>query len=361
MQQKRSKILAFLFREWLLELSVVALVATSLWLKRLPVYSWEGVAPILLFFSLFVAAKGIEQSFLFQRIARRMEGGRFLPQKLVLLTFVISLIVSIDVSLVVMLPILFAMRIGDKIALAILMALTAHVGAALTPFGTPQNLFIFSYYHLDVMTFIRTMAPFTAGMGLFFLALSFRVKVKYAEGKNMKLPEVDRLMATVYLLLFGSVVLAIFGVVPVFVAVLPPLFGLLVDQRCLKVDYLLILTFLVFVGLADNVRSIVDVWIEHPHHIFLLTAGLSQIISNVPATLLLEKFTTQWHALLWGSNVGSFGTPIAAMANLIAYRLFLEYEPRTESKRYLVRFMLLGTVSFVLGCVLYLGYMSGWF
>jgi len=361
MQKNKNVIVTFFMKEWLLMISLLALAGTSFWLNRLPVYTLEGVEPIFLFFALFVAAKGIEQSYFFQRLAQHMEGGRFLAPKFVLFSFLLSLIVSIDVSLVVTLPILFAMHIRNKVNLAIVVAMTAHVGAALTPFGTPQNLFLFSFYHLHVMEFIRVIAPFSAGMLLLFFLSSFFIRVEYTAPENDEVPKVNWLMTTVYLLLFGSAVLAVFDVVPVFVAVLPPLFALLFDRKSLRIDYLLLLTFLVFLGLAENVRTIIDVWVTHPEHIFLLSAGLSQIISNVPATLLLEKFTNEWEALLWGSNVGSFGTPIAAMANLIAYRLFLTYEPGSESGRYLLRFTGFSLISLLAGSGLYVGYLEGWF
>ena len=107
MYKNKSIILTFILKEWLLLISLLALGGTSLWLWKLPQYSLAGVEPIFLFFSLFIAAKGIEESFFFQCLARHMEGGRFLAPKFVLLTFLISLVVSIDVSLLVMLPILF--------------------------------------------------------------------------------------------------------------------------------------------------------------------------------------------------------------------------------------------------------------
>jgi len=361
MHESKNAVLTFVLKEWLLLISLLALGGTSLWLWKLPHYSWEGVEPIFLFFALFVAAKGIEQSFFFQCLARHMEGGHFLAPKFVLLTFLISLVVSIDVSLVVMLPILFAMHIRNKINLAILVALTAHVGAALTPFGTPQNLFIFSFFHLNVVEFIRVIAPFSMGLLLLFLAGSFFIRVEYTVPETVEAPKVNWLMTVAYLLLFSSVVLAVFHVVPVFVAVLPPLFALLFDRKSLRIDYLLLLTFLVFLGLAENVRAIIDIWVTHPGHIFLLTAGLSQIISNVPATLLLEKFTGEWEALLWGSNVGSFGTPIAAMANLIAYRLFLSSGSGAQSGRYLLRFTGFSLIALLAGGGLYVGYLEGWF
>ena len=361
MHKSKNVILMFMIKEWLLLISLIALGGTSLWLWNLPHYSMEGVEPIFLFFALFVAAKGIEQSFFFQCLAWHMEGGRFLAQKFVLLTFLISLIVSIDVSLVVILPILFAMNIRNNINLAIVVALTAHVGAALTPFGTPQNLFIFSFYHLNIVEFIRVIAPFSIGLLLLFFAGSFLIKVEYTAPKTSDAPKVNWLMTVIYLLFFGSVVLAVFHVVPIFVAVLPPLFALLFDRKSLRIDYLLLLTFLVFLGLAENVKVIIDTWVTHPEHIFLLTAGLSQFISNVPTTLLLEKFTGEWKALLWGSNVGSFGTPIAAMANLIAYRLFLSSESGAQGGRYLFHFIGFSFIALLAGGGLYVGYLKGWF
>jgi len=347
------KFINFILKEWLLTISIFLLIITSFYLHHIPKYNFEGIKPIFLLFSLFVATKGIENSYLFQYIAKHIENRNFITQKLLLFSFFTSLIFSIDVSLVVTLPILFAMRIKNKINLSILIAMTAHIGAALTPFGTPQNLFLFSFYNLNVLDFIKVIAPFSIVMLLIFFISSFFIKIEIFKYENNELEKINWKMAISYILLFIITIMVLFEILPIYIALLPTLFALIFDRKSLKIDYLLILVFLLFIGLSQNIAKIITIYITHPTHIFLLTAGLSQIISNVPATLLIERFTNEWKAILWGSNVGSFGSPIAAMANLIAYRLFVDYETKNSANKYLLKFTIFNIIILFVGIGLY--------
>jgi Na+/H+ antiporter NhaD/arsenite permease-like protein len=130
--------------------------------------------------------------------------------------------------------------------------------------------------------------------------------------------------------------------------------ALLFDKNALKVDYPLLFTFLLFLGLANELKSVLAHYIEHPTHIFLLSSLLSQLISNVPSTLLLHQFTPEWEALLWGTNVGGFGTPVAALANLITYRIYASHEGKAKSTVFLAQMIFWGFVVYVAGTSLYL-------
>jgi Na+/H+ antiporter NhaD/arsenite permease-like protein len=93
--------------------------------------------------------------------------------------------------------------------------------------------------------------------------------------------------------------------------------------------------------------------LEYSGHTFLLSAVSSQLISNVPTTLLLAKFTTQWQALLWGVNVGGFGSLMGSLANLIAYRFYTTHSSTSSPVRFTIKFMLFGYVAFFIGVGLY--------
>jgi len=93
--------------------------------------------------------------------------------------------------------------------------------------------------------------------------------------------------------------------------------------------------------------------IQHADHIFLFSALASQCISNVPAALLFAKFTSQWQALLWGTNVGGFGSLVGSLANLIAYRIYVRDATREETGRFTLLFVVLGYLCFFLGVGLY--------
>ncbi len=101
-------------------------------------------------------------------------------------------------------------------------------------------------------------------------------------------------------------------------------------------------------------KILLSPWIGiHPKHLFLLCAWSSQILSNVPATVLLVEFTDQWRPLLWGSNVGGFGSLVGSVANLIAYKLYLSHLENHDALRFTLRFLTAGYVAFFLGVGLY--------
>ncbi|BDY12132.1 hypothetical protein HCR_04440 [Hydrogenimonas cancrithermarum] len=343
----------FIVREWLLLASLVGVVATSFYRGAFPLYTPKDVEPIFLLFALFVVVKGIENSNLLLKTATVLERGALLPAKLVIITFLLSMVVTIDVSLVTMLPIVLSLNVRQRENLAILVALTAHVGAALTPFGTPQNLFIYSFYDVDTLRFIETIAPFSIGMLLFFLVVSFFMKATKETSFRRKKRPVEKPMALSYLVLLGIVVLCVLRLLPVGTAVLALVFVLFFDRRSLKVDYGLLLTFLAFLGLTANIKEMIGGMIHHPGHIFILSASMSQFISNVPTTLLLNRFTGEWEALLWGTNVGGFGSLVAALANLITYKLYVAYGDRQRVGIFAKKFVVAGYVAFFVGFLIH--------
>ncbi len=351
-------LLDFFIREWLLIAAAVGLVITSVQLGRAPLYTANEITPIFLLLALFVAVKGIENSGFLVRVGLRLERGGFLPVKLVVITFVLSMVVTIDVSLVTMIPLVLSLNIRQRDRLVILVALTAHVGAALMPFGTPQNLFIFSFYRVDPLGFIREIAPFSFGMLLVFLLTALFTRTTRVTGTPEDSVAVGVRRAGLHGLLLLLVVLCVLRVLHPAFALLAIIYPLLFDRDSLRVDYALLATFLCFIGLAGNIGELISAELRHPHHVFLLSAVLSQFISNVPTTLLLTPFTEEWKALLWGTNVGGFGSLVAAMANLITYKLYAAHRNGNRTAAFTLKFILAGYVAFFIGLGLFFGLKS---
>ncbi len=351
-------LLDFIIREWLLIAAVVGLVATSIQLGRAPRYTIDEITPIFLLSALFIAVKGIENSRLLVRLGQRLERGGFLPVKLVVITFALSMVVTIDVSLVTMIPLVLSLNLRQRDHLVILVALTAHVGAALTPFGTPQNLFIFSFYRIDPLGFILEIAPFSFGMLLVFLLTALFIRTTRVAETTEDGVAVDVRRASLHGLSLLLAVLCVLRVLPPGFALPAILCPLLFDRDSLRVDYALLATFLCFIGLAGNIGELISAGLRHPHHVFLLSAVLSQFISNVPSTLLLTPFTGEWKALLWGANVGGFGSLVAAMANLITYKLYAAHRNGNHAAAFMLKFILAGYIAFLLGLGLFFGLKS---
>jgi len=345
-------LLDFLIQEWLLITAAIGLVITSLPLGRAPVYTTNEITPIFLLAALFIAVKGIENSGFLVRLGLRLERGRLLPVKLVIITFVLSMVMTIDVSLVTMIPLVLSLNIRQRDRLVILVALTAHVGAALLPFGTPQNLFIFSFYRIEPLRFIREIAPLSFSLLLAILLVALFTATTRITKIAMN-TSVDIRRASVHGLLLLLVVLCVLRMLHPAFALLAVVYPLLFDRDSLHIDYALLATFLCFIGLAGNIGELISADLQHPHHVFLLSALFSQFISNVPTTLLLTPFTEEWEALLWGTNVGGFGSLVAAMANLITYKLYAAHRNGGNTAAFTVKFVLAGYVTGFIGLGLY--------
>jgi Na+/H+ antiporter NhaD/arsenite permease-like protein len=135
------------------------------------------------------------------------------------------------------------------------------------------------------------------------------------------------------------VILAVLHTLPLPVVVFIFIFALIFDPESLRIDYALLATIFSLFIVSDYLSDIIKTILPHTH-IFALSTLLSQIISNVPATLLLAKITPHWEALLWGVNAGGFGLLIGSLANLIAYRFYVRTFPQERSS-FALRFSLL--------------------
>ena len=358
--QPYDTLLYFAFRQRLLLAAVVGLLVTSLYLGSVPVYTTAEIAPIYMLFMLFVAVKGMENSGFISQLGQSLGSRKYLPARLVVITFGLSVVMTIDVVLVALIPLILSLNIKQRDHLVILVALTAHAGAALMPFGTPQNLFIFSFYNVDTFAFIKTMAPFSFVMLAVFLLYALLMKTTPASQSSAGRALVNGRRAFIYTVLLLWVVLCVLRVLPPALAILAIVYPLLFNRESLHVDYALLATFLCFIGLAGNLADIIGATLEHPHHVFIFSSVMSQFMSNVPTTLLLSNFTDQWKALVWGVNVGGYGSLVAAMANLITYKLYATHSQANDTVAFTIKFVLAGYVVFIIAMGLYFGIYLVW-
>ena len=214
-----------------------------------------------------------------------------------------------------------------------------------TPFGNPQNFYLYSYYAIPTGEFFAIMAlPFAAAF-LMILGVCLFVKPEPAvlQGVPKKTPCVWR--SVVYALLFALSLLIVFRVFPYYWGLLAVVVALLaLDFRALlHVDYSLLLTFCAFFIFSGNLARIPAVAETLSAFVAFdpLAVGVlsCQVISNVPTSVLLSKFTENYPALLIAVNAGGLGTPIASLASLITLNTFRRMCPG-ETGRYLIRFLL---------------------
>jgi Na+/H+ antiporter NhaD/arsenite permease-like protein len=236
--------------------------------------------------------------------------------------------------------------------LFVLQNISANLGGMLTPFGNPQNLYLYSEFDINPLEFMKIMVlPFLLAVAMLTVCAFFFPKTKMEMKKSE--PFVFKKGRTaIYLVLFTLTVLMVFSVIPYYIGLAVVFVAILIMDRyaLLRVDYFLLATFFMFFIFAgnmsniDTVRVVLSSLLERSTLIFSTLS--CQVISNVPSAILLSQFTDNYKELLLGVNIGGAGTIIASLASLIT---FAEYS-RTNSGsklRYLGIFTLLNVIFFV--------------
>ncbi|MBP3367953.1 MAG: citrate transporter, partial [Clostridia bacterium] len=230
----------------------------------------------------------------------------------------------------------------------ILQNIAANLGGMLTPFGNPQNLYLYSYFGIGEGEFMLAMLPpFAVAVALITLCCFVMPKTPLTfSGESEKMPKAK---LTVYLALFALSIAVVFRGIPYalgLVVITVALFFL--DREALKrVDYGLLLTFVCFFIFSGNMSRIgsVSALMESllggsAERTLFFSAMSCQAISNVPSAILLSKFAESWKPLLYGVNIGGCGTLISSLASLITFRTFNKHNPG-HAKRYIVMFSVL--------------------
>ena len=270
---------------------------------------------------------------------------------LVYITFIGSMLLANDMALLTFLPLGYYVlsSSGKEKHMAytfILQNIAANLGGMLTPFGNPQNLYIYEKFHIGNAEFIKIMfPPFALSVLLITLCCLFIPKEPLVL-KARDFAPLPKAKTAVYLLLFAFSIALVFRVIPYFVGLaVVPLALLLLDSSALrKVDYGLLFTFasfFIFAGNMARIDAVREFFAFLLEKSTLLTAALScQIISNVPSAILLSQFTQNYPDLLVGVNIGGTGTIIASLASLITYREYASHCPG-KTKKYLGLFSLM--------------------
>ena len=275
-----------------------------------------------------------------KKIVRVFKNARMSILALVYITFIGSMLIANDMALLTFLPlgtyVMTTTGKGKYMAFTFIMQnIAANLGGMLTPFGNPQNLYLYTKFQIPTMEFMGIMAaPFALAILLITLCCILFVKPEPFELKDEKISlPVGRSVA--YLLLFVLAIAIVFRGIPYGVGlVVFPAVLLFMDRKALKmVDYPLLMTFVFFFIFSGNmariegVRSVFSYLLEK--NTLLVSVLSCQVISNVPSAILLSQFTENYKQLLLGVNIGGVGTLIASLASLITFR---EYSKHNKGK-----------------------------
>ena len=274
-----------------------------------------------------------------RRVVILFGNARICILALVYITFIGSMLIANDMALLTFLPlgyfVLSATQKKQYMAFTFIMQnIAANLGGMLTPFGNPQNLYLYTKYQIPTGEFMAIMAPpFVLAILLITACCILFIKSEslHLEGTPIAL---NTPRVALYLILFALSIAIVFRGIPYQIGlVVIPIVLLLVDRKALRmVDYPLLLTFVFFfifsgnMARIDAVRSLFSFLLDKSTLLFSVVS--CQVISNVPSAILLSQFTENYADLLVGVNIGGAGTLIASLASLITFREYIKHEPK---------------------------------
>lgn len=323
-------------------------------------FNWSVLA---LLFSLMLVVSGLKKCGVFDWISewlcRKTSSARGMALALVLLCFFTSMFVTNDVALITFVPftiLTLSMTEQQKRMpyIIVLQTVAANLGSMLTPVGNPQNLYLYSFYEMNPADFFRITVPVTVISFFLLIGLCLFVpKDEIREHKSNYLPRVDKDALALFLILFLVCLGTVFRFYhwSVMFAVVAGICILKNRKLFYEVDYGLLLTFICFFIFTGNLGKME--WIQDTLAGFLegkellLAALSSQVISNVPAAILLSGFTNEAEALVLGTDIGGLGTLVASLASLISYKAYSRY-PGADKKKYMIIFTLLNVILLLL-------------
>lgn len=273
-----------------------------------------------------------------RRVVQLFKTARMSVLALVYITFIGSMLIANDLALLTFLPLgYFVLTTTEKqkyMAFTFIMQnIAANLGGMLTPFGNPQNLYLYTKFNIPSLEFVKIMAiPFTVAVALITLCCIIFVKPEPLSLSDEKI-KLNPLRTVVYLLLFALSIVIVFRGISYWIGLIViPATLLIFDRKALKnVDYGLLFTFVFFFIFAGNmarieiVRSLFSTLLEKNTLLFSVVS--CQFISNVPSAVLLSQFTDNYADLLVGVNIGGVGTLISSLASLITFREYTSHNP----------------------------------
>ena len=358
--KKKSSFIEFLKKECVLVIAVTLAILSSF--ISMPKMSYIDFKVLILLFNLMVVVAAFKELKVLDSIAigllKKCNTYTSISLALVFITFISSIIVTNDVALITFVPlsIVIARKANiNVLKIVVFQTLAANLGSSFTPMGNPQNLFIYSFYDLSPIDFFKITLPIVILAVLFLVLLVFKDK-KMNLSLDLEDVKIDN-KRDVYLFggLFLIILLSVFHVIDYKVTFLITIVMVLILNKKLfsQVDYSLLITFIgffIFVGnisTMDVVKNFMEGILNSPKSTFLASVLSSQVISNVPATMLLSGFTDHFKELLLGVNIGGMGTLIASLASVISYKIYASEFGNYNYMKSFTFYNILGLIIFV--------------
>lgn len=346
-----QKLVSFVKKEVVLVVAVVLAVVSMFFVTPDAAYiEYIDFRTLSILFCLMAVMAGLQQMGVFREIAeallKRVQKIWQLVLILVMLCFFFSMLITNDVALITFVPFTFIILelLGEDVSkklmipVVVMQTIAANLGSMFTPIGNPQNIYLHGISGMNIGSFLLLMLPYTLVSFILLAAYSLYLGKKCEKGDTKAPFQAFQDMTTRthlqggtrdiirYLLLFALSLMTVAGRIPYLVTLGIVLVVMVLFDRKLfaKIDYALLITFVgffVFIGNMGRVTVFRDFLQGMMEGNEVMTAVVSsQVISNVPAALLLSGFTENYEALIVGTNLGGLGTLIASMASLISYK-----------------------------------------
>lgn len=314
---------------------------------NLPKFSYIDTHVLMILFNLMVVVELYKKENVLDFIAinflKKYNNQNIICAALIILVFFFSMFLTNDVALITFIPL--TIIIGKKsnfstLKIVILETIAANLGSALTPMGSPQNIYLYSKFAPTPAEFFKiTLGISTVGL-IILLSINFFTS-KEELIFELETPVLKRnINIFASTIIFVSVLLSIFFKLPIIYVTLFNIGYLTYKKEDIfhKIDWILLATFIsffVFVGNLSNIELVRN-WmfnlLSESTQVYFSGIILSQFISNVPAAILISEFTNKWQPLLLGVNIGGLGTLIASLASLISYKLYVSEFPEQKGK-----------------------------
>lgn len=355
----KEKIFNFIKSEVVLTVATVLAIITMFFVPIDKEYlSYFDYNTLICLFCMLAVVAGLKSTNVFELISRKLIGlfhtRRAVIYTLVFGTFFFDMIVANDMSLITFLPLTYIVLHSTKndkyLAFTFIMqTIAANMGGMITPYGNPQNLYLYSYYNIETTEFFSILFA-----QVITVAILLWICCAFVPNENLKLRKSSKIIISkktliVYAILFVLVILSVFRVVPYLLTLAIVLITIFImdRKRFKQVDYALISTFCVFFVFSGNMARIpqIKTFISEIVVKNTLLAGIisCQFISNVPTAIFLSKFTQNYRDLLISVNIGSLGILISSLASLITLKEFLKHQPKNFFK-YLGMFTVFNTM-----------------
>lgn len=359
----KQRILSFIKKEIVLSVAIVCAIVTCFFVPVDKEYlKYFDTNTLMSLFCMLAVVAGLKKTNVFDKISKKMislfHNRRTVIYALVLGTFFFDMIVANDMSLITFLPLTYLVLHKTKndkyLAFTFIMqTIAANMGGMITPYGNPQNLYLYSYYNIPTLEFITILLVQSITIAILLTICCSFIKNAPLQLKEDKKLKLDEKRLYVYMILFMLVILSIFRIIPHVVVLVIVVATILVMDRIIltKVDYPLLATFVVFFIFSGNIAriDIIKNIIANIISYNTMMAGIisCQFISNVPTAIFLSKFTTNYKELLISVNIGSLGIIISSLASLITLKEFLKHQ-RKNFVKYMCLFTIFNTLFLII-------------